>query len=116
MAGLARGIAQHTLDALSRSWNDLNKGAATYSPWLRSPGVVVNALHAERPEVRGAQTKTWGPVTKADRLETDMANAIQQFDGLFTHFAVPARNREVRTARRRKPRHATNHADPNTPM
>jgi phospholipid/cholesterol/gamma-HCH transport system substrate-binding protein len=87
-----------TLDSLSRSLTALNKGRGDFFAVVRSLALFVNALHQDDRKFVALNknlVQFTNSLTSSDR---DLANAIQQFDGLVTTLRpFLAKNRDVLT-------------------
>lgn len=87
-----------TLDALSRSLTALNKGRGDFFAVVRSLALFVNALHADDQKFVALNKNLVQFTNSLTGSDRDLANAIQQFDGLVTTLRpFLAKNREVLT-------------------
>ena len=87
-----------TLSALSRSLTALNKGRGDFFAVVRSLALFVNALHADDQKFVALNKNLVQFTNSLTGSDRDLANAIQQFDGLVTTLRpFLAKNREVLT-------------------
>ena len=87
-----------TLDALSRSLTALNQGRGDFFAVLRSLALFVNALHADDRKFVALNNNLAQFTNSLTGSDQDLANAIQNFDGLVTTLRpFLAKNREVLT-------------------
>jgi len=87
-----------TLDALSRSLTALNKGRGDFFAVVRSLALFVNALHADDQKFVALNKNLVQFTNSLTGSDRDLANAIQQFDGLVSTLRpFLAKNREVLT-------------------
>jgi phospholipid/cholesterol/gamma-HCH transport system substrate-binding protein len=87
-----------TLDSLSRSLTALNKGRGDFFAVVRSLALFVNALHADDQKFVALNKNLVQFTNSLTGSDRDLANAIQQFDGLVNTLGpFLAKNREVLT-------------------
>jgi phospholipid/cholesterol/gamma-HCH transport system substrate-binding protein len=97
LAGKGKQI-NTTLDALSRSLTALNKGRGDFFAVVRSLALFVNALHADDQKFVALNKNLVQFTNSLTGSDRDLANAIQQFDGLVTTLRpFLAKNRDVLT-------------------
>jgi phospholipid/cholesterol/gamma-HCH transport system substrate-binding protein len=97
LAGKGKQI-NTTLDALSRSLTALNQGRGDFFAVVRSLALFVNALHADDRKFVALNKNLAQFTDSLTGSDQDLANAIQQFDGLVTTLRpFLAKNREVLT-------------------
>jgi phospholipid/cholesterol/gamma-HCH transport system substrate-binding protein len=87
-----------TLDSLSRSLTALNQGRGDFFAVVRSLALFVNALHQDDRKFVALNKNLVQFTNSLTGSDHDLANAIQQFDGLVTTLRpFLAKNREVLT-------------------
>jgi phospholipid/cholesterol/gamma-HCH transport system substrate-binding protein len=87
-----------TLDSLSRSLTALNKGRGDFFAVVRSLALFVNALHQDDRKFVALNKNLVQFTNSLNSSDRDLANAIQQFDGLVTTLRpFLAKNRDVLT-------------------
>jgi phospholipid/cholesterol/gamma-HCH transport system substrate-binding protein len=97
LAGKGKQI-NTTLDALSRSLTALNEGRGDFFAVVRSLALFVNALHQDDRKFVALNNNLAQFTNNLSGSDRDLANAIQQFDGLLTTLRpFLAKNREVLT-------------------
>jgi phospholipid/cholesterol/gamma-HCH transport system substrate-binding protein len=97
LAGKGKQI-NTTLDALSRSLTALNEGRGDFFAVVRSLALFVNALHEDDRKFVALNKNLAQFTNSLSGSDRDLANAIQQFDGLLTTLRpFLAKNREVLT-------------------
>jgi phospholipid/cholesterol/gamma-HCH transport system substrate-binding protein len=97
LAGKGKQI-NTTLDALSRSLTALNEGRGDFFAVVRSLALFVNALHQDDRKFVALNNNLAQLTNNLSGSDRDLANAIQQFDGLLTTLRpFLAKNREVLT-------------------
>jgi len=95
LAGKGKQI-NTTLDSLSRSLTALNEGRGDFFAVVRSLALFVNALHKDDQQFVALNNNLAQFTDRLTRSDRDLANAIQQFDGLLsTLHPFLAKNREV---------------------
>ncbi|BBX98745.1 virulence factor Mce family protein [Mycobacterium lacus] len=85
-----------TLDSLSRALTALNEGRGDFFAVVRSLALFVNALYQDDKQFVALNQNLADFTTRLAHTDTDLANAVQQFDSLLS-VARPffAKNREV---------------------
>ena len=97
LAGKGKQI-NTTLDSLSRSLTALNKGRGDFFAVVRSLALFVNALHEDDRKFVALNENLAQFTNSLTGSDRDLANAIQQFDGLVTTLRpFLDKNREVLT-------------------
>jgi phospholipid/cholesterol/gamma-HCH transport system substrate-binding protein len=83
LAGKGKQI-NTTLNSLSRALNALNEGRGDFFAVVRSLALFVNALHQDDRQFVALNQNLADFTTRLARNDTDLANAVQQLDGLLT--------------------------------
>ena len=97
LAGKGKQI-NTTLNDLSRALTALNQGRGDFFAVVRSLALFVNALHADDQKFVALNKNLAQFTNSLTGSDRDLANAIQQFDGLVTTLRpFLAKNREVLT-------------------
>lgn len=87
-----------TLNSLSRALTALNEGRGDFFAVLHSLALFVNALHQDDQQFVALNQNLADVTTRLAHNDTDLANAVQQFDGLLsTVRPFLNKNREVLT-------------------
>jgi phospholipid/cholesterol/gamma-HCH transport system substrate-binding protein len=95
LAGKGKQI-NTTLNSLSRSLTALNERRGDFFAVVRSLALFVNALHKDDQQFVALNNNLAQFTDRLTRSDRDLANAIQQFDGLLTTVRpFLANNREV---------------------
>ena len=95
LAGKGKQI-NTTLDSLSRALTALNQGRGDFFAVVHSLALFVNALHKDDQQFVALNKNLAQFTDKLTGSDRDLANAIQQFDGLLgTLRPFLAKNREV---------------------
>ena len=85
-----------TLNSLSQALTALNEGRGDFFAVVRSLALFVNALHQDDQQFVGLNQNLAQFTTRLAQSDGDLANAIQQFDGLLsTVRPFLAKNRQV---------------------
>ncbi len=95
LAGKSKQI-NTTLNSLSQALTALNEGRGDFFAVVRSLALFVNALHQDDKQFVALNQNLADFTTRLTHSDTDLANAVQQLDGLLS-VARPffAKNREV---------------------
>jgi phospholipid/cholesterol/gamma-HCH transport system substrate-binding protein len=97
LAGKGKQI-NTTLNSLSRALTALNQGRGDFFEVVHSLALFVNALHQDDQQFVALNTNLAQFTGKLTHSDTDLANAIQQFDGLLSTLRpFLDKNREVLT-------------------
>jgi phospholipid/cholesterol/gamma-HCH transport system substrate-binding protein len=97
LAGKGKQI-NTTLDSLSRALTALNEGRGDFFAVVRSLALFVNALHQDDQQFVALNQNLAEFTSRLAHTDTDLANALQQFDGLLsTVRPFLNKNREVLT-------------------
>ncbi len=97
LAGKGKQI-NTTLNSLSQALTALNEGRGDFFAVVRSLALFVNALHADDQKFVALNKNLVQFTNSLTGSDRDLANAIQQFDGLVTTLRpFLAKNREVLT-------------------
>lgn len=95
LAGKGKKI-NTTLDSLSRALTALNEGRGDFFAVLRSLALFVNALHTDDHQFVALNQNLADLTTRLVHSDTDLSNALQQFDSLLsTVRPFLIKNREV---------------------
>ena len=95
LAGKGKQI-NTTLDSLSRALTALNEGRGDFFAVVHSLALFVNALHKDDQQFVALNSNLAQFTDKLTRSDRDLANAIQQFDGLLSTLRpFLAKNRQV---------------------
>jgi phospholipid/cholesterol/gamma-HCH transport system substrate-binding protein len=95
LAGKGKQI-NTTLNSLSRSLTALNEGRGDFFAVVHNLAVFVNALHKDDQQFVALNNNLAQFTDKLTRSDRDLANALQQFDGLLSTLRpFLAKNREV---------------------
>ena len=97
LAGKGKQI-NTTLNSLSQALTALNQGRGDFFAVVRSLALFVNALHQDDQQFFALNQNLADFSTRLAHSDTDLANAVQQLDGLLTTIRPwLAQNREVLT-------------------
>jgi phospholipid/cholesterol/gamma-HCH transport system substrate-binding protein len=97
LAGKSKQI-NTTLNSLSQALNALNEGRGDFFAVVRSLALFVNALHQDDQQFVALNQNLAELTTRLAHSDGDLANALQQFDGLLsTVRPFLNKNREVLT-------------------
>ena len=97
LAGKGKQI-NTTLNSLSQALTALNEGRGDFFAVVRSLTLFVNALHQDDQQFVALNQNLADVTTRLAHNDSDLANAIQQFDGLLTTVRpFLDKNREVLT-------------------
>ena len=97
LAGKGKQI-NTTLNSLSQALTALNEGRGDFFAVVRSLALFVNALHQDDQQFVALNQNLADVTTRLAHNDSDLANAIQQFDGLLTTVRpFLDKNREVLT-------------------
>ena len=83
LAGKGKQI-NTTLNSLSQALTALNQGRGDFFAVVRSLALFVNALHQDDQQFVALNQNLADFTTRLARSDTDLANSLQQFDGLLT--------------------------------
>ena len=83
LAGKGKQI-NTTLNSLSQALTALNEGRGDFFAVVRSLALFVNALHQDDQQFVALNQNLADVTTRLAHNDSDLANAIQQFDGLLT--------------------------------
>jgi phospholipid/cholesterol/gamma-HCH transport system substrate-binding protein len=98
LAGKGKQI-NTTLNSLSQALTALNEGRGDFFAVVRSLALFVNALHQDDQQFVALNQNLADFTTRLAHSDNDLANAVQQFDGLLSTVRPwLAKNREVLTA------------------
>jgi phospholipid/cholesterol/gamma-HCH transport system substrate-binding protein len=98
LAGKSKQI-NTTLNSLSQALTALNEGRGDFFAVVRSLALFVNALHQDDQQFVALNQNLADVTTRLAHTDTDLSNAVQQFDGLLsTVRPFLDKNREVLTA------------------
>src|SRR5271157_3654936 len=87
-----------TLNSLSQALTALNQGRGDFFAVIRSLALFVNALHQDDQQFVALNQNLADFTTRLAHSDSDLANAVQQFDGLLTTLRPWLnQNREVLT-------------------
>jgi phospholipid/cholesterol/gamma-HCH transport system substrate-binding protein len=88
-----------TLNSLSQALTALNEGRGDFFAVVRSLALFVNALHQDDQQFVALNQNLADLTTRLAHSDTDLSNAVQQFDGLLSTLRPwLAKNREVLAA------------------
>ena len=110
LAGKGKQI-NTTLNNLSPALTALNEGRGDFFAVVHSLALFVNALHQNDQQFVGVEHRTWRSSPNSfTSTDHELANAVQQFDGLLSHGAqVPRREPRGAGPRHRQPRRRDHH-------
>ena len=83
LAGKGKQI-NTTLNSLSQALTALNQGRGDFFAVVRSLALFVNALHQDDAQFVALNQNLADFTTRLAHSDTDLANALQQFDSLLT--------------------------------